>query len=107
MGGVSSGWIFIDVIGLDEELLALAPQPVLAVYLLFPSKPIRGLRREALAAQVGSRVAPASTFYLIQHKDFGNACGTIAAVHAVGNLVSEGSLNLVSGSPIEKFLNSV
>lgn len=101
--GVQSGAEFMDVLVLDDDL----PQPVFAVCLLFPSKPIRKPRLEALAAQGEQAAAPDSTFYLIQHSDFGNACGTIAAVHAIGNLARSGKLKLQTGSPIESFLQHV
>lgn len=104
--GVQGGWAFADVLGLDPELLAFAPQPALAVCLLFPSKAVRRPRLEALEGQQDARRAPASTFYLTQHKEFGNACGTIAAVHAIANLVRGGSVQLLPSSPIAKFVST-
>lgn len=107
--GVEPGASFADLIGLDEELLQFVPQPVLAVCLLFPSGPVRKPRLADLAAAAGGATsAPASTFYLIQHKEFGNACGTIAVVHALGNLArAGGGLQLAADSPLSKFLARV
>ena len=81
-----------DVLGLDSELLALVPQPVAAAILLFPCTPgIYEARRQedrALRAHVaaGSLTEAASKpFFLEQVVSFGNACGTIAAVHSLTN----------------------
>mmetsp|Transcript_23071 Transcript_23071/g.49099 ORF Transcript_23071/g.49099 Transcript_23071/m.49099 type:complete len:281 (-) Transcript_23071:58-900(-) len=103
--GVLGEWEFDDVFGLDAESLAMLPQPVLAICLLFPSKPVREGRRAALEARgEAAKQTPPETFYLLQHREFGNACGTIAAVHAIGNLSRSGILQLEEGSPIEAFL---
>ena len=81
--GVPSDWEFTDVFGLDEELLAMIPQPCAALCLLFPSENISEAHREAMRAKRPTE-EPADTpvFFLQQHDDMGNACGTIAAVRA-------------------------
>jgi len=65
---------------------------------------VRKPRLEQLAGQHVARRAPSSCFFLTQHSEFGNACGTIAAVHAIGNLARGGQIELRPGSPIEAYL---
>ncbi|GBG34822.1 Ubiquitin carboxyl-terminal hydrolase [Hondaea fermentalgiana] len=76
---------FHDVFGLDEELLAMIPQPVVAMCLLFPSSTINAIRREQFADKCIANPAEQGIFYLHQLSQFGNACGTIACVHATAN----------------------
>eukprot|EP00451_Oxyrrhis_marina_P015144 CAMPEP_0204309298 /NCGR_PEP_ID=MMETSP0469-20131031/1018_1 /ASSEMBLY_ACC=CAM_ASM_000384 /TAXON_ID=2969 /ORGANISM="Oxyrrhis marina" /LENGTH=303 /DNA_ID=CAMNT_0051288907 /DNA_START=24 /DNA_END=935 /DNA_ORIENTATION=- len=102
--GVTTSAKFTDVVSLAPELLGMIPEPVLAVCLLFPSKAVRKPRLEQLAGQHVARRAPPSSFFLTQHSEFGNACGTIAAVHAVGNLARGGQIDLQPGSPIDVYL---
>lgn len=76
---------FCDIYGLDEELLAMVPQPVLAVLLLFPiTKEIDDAARQEDAARAAAGAADINkVFYMKQ--TIGNACGTIAILHAVEN----------------------
>lgn len=104
--GVTTPCEFQDVLGLDDALLAMVPQPVLAVCLLFPSGKVRKPRMEALEGNEEARLTPSETFYLVQHRVFGNACGTIAAVHAIGNLARSGSIELAPESPMQRFLDA-
>ncbi|KAI0313276.1 peptidase C12 ubiquitin carboxyl-terminal hydrolase 1 [Amylostereum chailletii] len=77
---------FVDVYGLDEELLAMVPQPVHAVVLLFP---IRGEiesasdAEEAKFAIEGRPEVDPTIFWMKQ--TIGNACGTMGLIHALAN----------------------
>lgn len=102
--GVGDGPKYSDVLGLHEDLLCMVPQPVLAVTLLFPSKAVR--RSRPCEPSESEQKTPERTFYLTQHQDFGNACGTIGAVHVIGNLSLSGRMELKPGSAIQKFLTS-
>ncbi|CAJ1341564.1 unnamed protein product [Effrenium voratum] len=91
--GLARGWRFCDVLGLDPELLQLVPQPVLGAVLLFPcSERIYAARKQQDAAlRSGGSFLGASAskesdlFFLKQVVGFGNACGTVACLHAVSN----------------------
>lgn len=56
----------------------MVPQPAHALVLLFPDPKRSGQTRDAISS--GS-----SPFFLWQSPALGNACGTIAAIHAVAN----------------------
>ena len=89
--GVPDSFQFVDVYGTDDELLAMVPQPVYAVLLLYPitasseaynesSEPVREQQSAAHSAQLSD------LFYMKQ--TVGNACGTIGVIHALANTPS-------------------
>mmetsp|Transcript_9833 Transcript_9833/g.13643 ORF Transcript_9833/g.13643 Transcript_9833/m.13643 type:complete len:239 (+) Transcript_9833:56-772(+) len=92
--GVDAPWGLSDVYGLDQEVLAMVPQPVGGLLFLFPSK-------NAPARQLQNENAPASTFYMQQLDDATNACGTVALLHCIGNTAD---LQPISNSPLDVFL---
>merc|ERR1712228_630491 len=85
--GLPDGYEFCDIFGLDAELLAFVPKPCLAVMLLFPSS--KGIKDYKQKQQEELTKNPQKIdddlFYLYQHDDIGNACGTIAMIHALSN----------------------
>jgi ubiquitin carboxyl-terminal hydrolase L3 len=93
---------FTDVMGFDEELLAMVPQPVHAVLLLFPISEAYERHRIAEDNKIKETNPPVSpkVFYVEQTID--NACGTMGCVHSVCN--TEGRVKLTEGSFFEKYL---
>ncbi|NP_001191493.1 ubiquitin carboxyl-terminal hydrolase [Aplysia californica] len=77
--GMDAGWNFVDVFGLDPELLAMVPRPAAALVLLFPDD------KETVNQLIGEYQSdyPDSLYYTKQ--TIGNACGTVAIVHALAN----------------------
>ena len=78
---------FHDIFGFDPDLLAMVPQPVHAVLLLFPITPTsekaKDEEAEALAKPGAVNDVSEGVYYMRQ--TIGNACGTIGVLHAVGN----------------------
>jgi len=102
--GVKEGWEVVDVWGLDPDLLALVPQPVVSLVLLFPTKNSDGTKARQFNV-VEKQEIDDKVYYLRQlegHLD--NACGTIAMLHSLLN--NRSILGLEGGEGVvEKFYN--
>eukprot|EP00823_Brevimastigomonas_motovehiculus_P006855 TRINITY_DN583_c1_g1_i1.p1 TRINITY_DN583_c1_g1~~TRINITY_DN583_c1_g1_i1.p1 ORF type:complete len:342 (+),score=138.99 TRINITY_DN583_c1_g1_i1:29-1027(+) len=85
--GLPSKYSFVDVFGLDEDMLAMLPPAVHALIFLFADyKKDFSLSKEwENAVEPLAKEAP---FFLEQISSLGNACGTIAAIHSVLNTLS-------------------
>ncbi|XP_030836900.1 ubiquitin carboxyl-terminal hydrolase isozyme L3 isoform X2 [Strongylocentrotus purpuratus] len=83
--GMSKDWIFTDVYGLDDELLMMVPQPVLAVILLFPydDKYKAFAKTEQENIEKDGQIVNDGVYFMKQ--TIRNACGTIGVLHAVLN----------------------
>lgn len=94
---------FGDVYGLDPELLAMVPQPCIALVLLFPitkaSEEAREQQQQELTNKQPS--VPDDLFYMKQ--TIGNACGTIGILHALGN--QQHLISFEKGSFLQDFLS--
>ncbi|KAK9865383.1 hypothetical protein WJX84_002842 [Apatococcus fuscideae] len=102
LGFDTSAYAFCDIFGLDEELLAMVPQPVLAVLLLFPVTDRTEAARKAEDKELRDQAVsvPSDIFYMKQ--TIGNACGTIGLLHAIGN--SQDRIKLEPASFLQSFL---
>jgi len=76
--GVSKDWHFTDIYAMDEEILQTIPTPVLAVVLLHP------LKNKESKKPDGDGVEATGDVILIE-QSIGNACGTVAILHALVN----------------------
>ncbi|XP_046679365.1 ubiquitin carboxyl-terminal hydrolase isozyme L3 [Homalodisca vitripennis] len=83
--GVPEKWQIVDVYGLDQDLLAVVPRPVVALIFLFPTSDKYEEHRISQEGEVqakGQTVSP-DVYYMKQFAQ--NACGTIALLHSIGN----------------------
>ncbi|XP_064413786.1 ubiquitin carboxyl-terminal hydrolase isozyme L3 isoform X1 [Latimeria chalumnae] len=101
--GILDSWQFVDVYGMDPELLSMVPRPVCAVLLLFPvteKYEAFKLEEEAKIKSQGQEVS--STVYFMK-QTISNACGTIGLIHAVTN--NRNKLQFEPDSAMKKFLD--
>lgn len=96
--GVPEDVGFCDVYGLDDEMLAMVPQPVFAVILLYPQN--RNKESQASTASSGETKEPSKNVYFTK-QTIGNACGTVGIIHALGNAASR--IKLGEGSYFDRF----
>ena len=76
--GLPSDWIVNECFGLDEDCLAFAPKPTIAVIATFESKD------SGASKQLGD-TETSVPFYMKQTGKLDNACGVIACIHSVFN----------------------
>ncbi|XP_041948346.1 ubiquitin carboxyl-terminal hydrolase isozyme L1 [Alosa sapidissima] len=95
--GVGSSWRFVDVLGLEDELLSSVPSPSCAVMLLFP------LTQQHEAFREKQAVDKASDVYFLKQTVV-NSCGTVGLLHAVAN--NQDKMEFDRDSAIKKFLEA-
>ncbi|XP_054824204.1 ubiquitin carboxyl-terminal hydrolase 3 isoform X2 [Prosopis cineraria] len=88
-----------DVYGLDEQLLEMVPEPVLAVLFLYP---LTSKTEEERLQQENEKKHNTRVYFMKQ--TVGNACGTIGLLHALGNITSE--IKLTEGSFFDRFFKA-
>jgi len=109
--GMPKGFSWNDVWGFEDMLLAMVPQPVIACVLLFPScKEINDYKRKQADSLDEKSSDLDDLFYITQHDQIGNACGTIALCHALANSSSlvckDGAMKLLEKAPLSKFIEA-
>jgi ubiquitin carboxyl-terminal hydrolase L3 len=82
--GLPEKWGFSDCFGLDPELLAMLPQPCLALIFLFPYTKMAAYKAEQHDRLVASGQHISPQVYFMKQL-VGNACGTVAVVHCLAN----------------------
>ncbi|XP_065883760.1 ubiquitin carboxyl-terminal hydrolase isozyme L3-like [Dysidea avara] len=83
--GMKPDYQFVDVFGMDPDLLAMIPQPCSAMLLLFPinDKVIAHEKEVEERIKKDGQVVSAQVYFMKQ--TVGNACGTVGLLHSLGN----------------------
>lgn len=101
--GVGTSWQFVDVYGLDPELLSLVPRPVCALLLLFPITEKYEHFRAEEEEKIKSHGQDVDSSVYFMKQTISNACGTIGLIHAVAN--NREKLSFESDAALKKFLD--
>ena len=88
--GVSSSIGVTECFGLTPDLMAFVPQPVRAVILTYPYDDEKESARSDALKDLDAPSAIPEVYYLKQL--VGNACGTIALIHALANTATDAEL---------------
>ncbi|KAL4641773.1 ubiquitin carboxyl-terminal hydrolase isozyme L1-like isoform X1 [Arapaima gigas] len=100
--GVRGSWHFVDVLGLEDELLSEVPSPSCAVMLLFPlSQQHKSFREEQTRRLSRDHHEDPKVYFIKQ--TVANSCGTIGILHAAAN--NKDKLEFESNSVLKKFLD--
>ncbi|XP_063239518.1 ubiquitin carboxyl-terminal hydrolase isozyme L3 isoform X2 [Bacillus rossius redtenbacheri] len=99
--GVPPKYELVDVYGLDEDVLATIPRPVLSVILLFPWHEKYQEYAASQEKEILERGQEVSEKVYFLKQVISNACGSIALVHSVGN--NTNTIELEDG-PLKQFL---
>ncbi|XP_022099560.1 ubiquitin carboxyl-terminal hydrolase isozyme L3-like isoform X1 [Acanthaster planci] len=92
--GVPNKWHFVDVLGLDDELLGMISKPVVALIVLFPKGDKMKSAEEEMCAKIEKEGQEVSGSVYFMKQTIGNACGTIGVLHAVLNNQNENDFKL-------------
>ncbi|KAK7030738.1 ubiquitin carboxyl-terminal hydrolase [Favolaschia claudopus] len=99
--GMASNVEFGDVYGFDDSLLAMVPQPVKAVVLLFPISKESEARRTKEDSEIATNGQPELDPTILWIKQtISNACGTMGLIHAIAN----SDVTVAPMSPLAKFI---
>uniref|UniRef100_A0A6M2CZP5 Ubiquitin carboxyl-terminal hydrolase n=2 Tax=Rhipicephalus microplus TaxID=6941 RepID=A0A6M2CZP5_RHIMP len=102
--GLPADWSFVDVLGLDDDFLAMVPQPVAALLFLFPITDKYTNFVEQKSQQIARVGQVVSDKVYFMKQTIKNACGAMALLHALAN--SSGQVNIAADSMINKFLDA-
>ncbi|XP_012555781.1 ubiquitin carboxyl-terminal hydrolase isozyme L3 isoform X1 [Hydra vulgaris] len=85
LGVDTDKWKFVDVYGLDDELLEMVPHPACAILLLFPINSNYEKNRIEEEEKVRSEGQFVSSCLYFMPQTISNACGTLGVIHAIAN----------------------
>ncbi|CAF0736199.1 unnamed protein product [Brachionus calyciflorus] len=95
---------FVDIYGLEPELLQMVPRPCIAVLLLFPVTKIYQEFRNKQVEECKNLARKISESIFYTKQTVQNACGTVALIHALAN--NKTALNIDMEKAFGKYLKA-
>uniref|UniRef100_A0A8C6QYC4 Ubiquitin carboxyl-terminal hydrolase n=1 Tax=Nannospalax galili TaxID=1026970 RepID=A0A8C6QYC4_NANGA len=95
-------WQFVDVYGMDPELLSMIPRPVCAVLLLFPTTEKYEVFRTEEEGKIKSEGQDVTSSVYFMKPTISSTCGTNGLIHAIAN--NKDKIRFESESTLKKFL---
>lgn len=100
--GVPTEWQCSDIWGFDDDALKSVKSPLAALFLLFPVTDKYEQFSKSQVESLKGATVPQGLYFMQQH--IGNACGTIAIVHALAN--NQDKIKFDANGVFKKFLDS-
>merc|ERR1711915_555838 len=101
VGGLPPNWCFGELLGLDDDLLAFVPRPVLAVIIN-----AQYLKKGEEGEKVKGSKETVHDWYMHQSGTLDNACGVIACIHSIFNNLAADKIVLEENSVLKKLLDA-
>jgi len=99
--GLPKEWEFVDVFGVEPDLLSMLPPKCVAVTLLFQCTQNVTKHNKEQKARIEKEKQKVSPNLIYMKQYVGNACGTIACLHSIAN--SQQVIGLDANSALGKF----
>lgn len=96
--GMPTELAFHDILGTEDWALDMLPKPIYGIVLLFPISEASEVERKRTPCATGSDVS------YFMHQTVGNACGTIAVLHALANLDKTGTVKCSRESYVARMI---
>merc|ERR1712127_30336 len=95
---------YVDIYGLDPDLLAMVPKPIYAVLLLFPCTKMYTDYQFKKIEDIKAKGQEVSKNVFFTKQTVSNACGTVAIIHSLAN--NKEFLNIDPATSFGKFLDA-
>lgn len=103
--GLPQVWEFVDVFGVEPDLLSMVPPSCVAVTLLFQCTANARKQKQEQQERIEKQTQKVSPNLVYMKQYVGNACGTIACLHSMAN--NQKVIGLDPSCAVSKFVEAI